>query len=129
VLHHDQPATRHEQPLDLGERPTEVRNVVQRPARYHRVEALGVGELLERDGLEDRSRGRFRVDRGDAVAQVVQRSGEPAIAATDLEHPRRSRRQLRFGELEGIHLGSDMIEQSVGTPPRGSPLAAWKQRG
>ena len=77
----------------------------------------GVGELLERNGLEDRALGRRWVDRGDPVTQLVQRSGEPAIAATDLEHPRGSRRQLSNHKLQGVHVRPDMIEQSVSTSP------------
>ena len=104
VLDDDRPPSRHEQALQLRERATEVGNVVQRPARDDRVEARRVGEFLERYGLEDRPLGRGRIDRDDPVAEIVRRSRESAIAASDLEYPRRSGWQLGCHKFEDVHL-------------------------
>ena len=104
VLDDDRPPSRHEQALQLRERASEVCDVMQRSARDDRVEACRIGELLERDGLEDRALGCGRIDRDDPVAEIVRRSRESAIAASDLEYPRRSGWQLGCHQFEDVHL-------------------------
>jgi hypothetical protein len=44
---------------------------MQRSARDDRVEACRIGELLERDGLEERALRGGRIDRDDPVAPIV----------------------------------------------------------
>src|SRR4029450_12065339 len=77
---------------------------MKRSAPGDRVEGRRIGELLEREGLKDRALGRARVNRNDGVPEINQRPGEPAIAASDLEHPRRSRWQLGCRKFEDVHL-------------------------
>ena len=77
--------------------------MVQRAARNDSVELHGISEVLERHGLKDRALRRGRVDRGDPVPQVVHRSGEPAIAATDLEYPCGRGGKLGLNDVEYLH--------------------------
>jgi hypothetical protein len=90
--------------LQLGERASEIVNVMERPARDDRIEAPRVGEFLERDGVKVRAVGRSRIDRDDSVADSVQCPGGPAIPASDLQHPQRSRWHLSSHKFEYVHL-------------------------
>ena len=51
------------------------------------------------------------------VTQVVQRQGEPAIAAPDLEYPRGGRRQLGFHESQGPHARNVEVRRIMRTCP------------
>ena len=66
--------------------------MVQRADRDESVKRLGVGEVRERDCLEDVAVGSARIDRGDREALVCESSRELTVAATDLEDAGRARR-------------------------------------
>jgi hypothetical protein len=76
---------------------------MQRPACDDRIETRRVGEFLERDHLKDRTLGGGRVDRDNLVAQIIQRFGEPAIAASDFEYAGRHTGQMGTDEFEDVH--------------------------
>jgi len=78
-------------------------DVVEGEARNHGVERPGVVERLDRGAAEDGALGRLGIDRDDLVALAVQCPRQLALAAADLQYPRRRRGQLReyeVGELQ-----------------------------
>ena len=68
--------------------------MVERAARDDGVERARLVELLERNATEDESLGRLGIDRGDDVAGGREQPSQVALAAADLDHTRRRRREV-----------------------------------
>ena len=71
VLVENQAATGSQEGGDLGDRPSEIVNVMERATGHDRVEGLAGLELLERDGAEKITLGGIRVDGNDVVAWLA----------------------------------------------------------
>ena len=77
---------------------------MQREAGDDGVERFGIGEVLQRGGLEEVARGRVGVDRHDAVTGASERSREVTGAASHLEHASGDRRKMFMHERVELHL-------------------------
>ena len=93
----------------LATAPLEVMDVMERADGDEGVERLGVGEVLERNGLEDVALRRVRVDRGDGEAPVCERSRQVAAAAPDLEDTGRPCWEVLLDEGLHVHRGEHPI--------------------
>ena len=103
VLVDDQPAPWPQQLPDLRKRTAEIGNVMKGQVCQDGVERAWVGELLQRDRVEDGAHGCPRIDRVDLVTQPGDRQGEGSAAAADLQHTARSRWQMCFDKRSKGH--------------------------
>ena len=70
---------------------------------HDRVEPLGLLDVLELQPPEELARRRERVDPEHVVPGDGERGRQLALAAADVEHPRRRRRQAARERLERDH--------------------------
>ena len=85
----------------------EVADVVQRAAGDDRVEAPSSSSRSSSfDAPEELARRRERVDPEHVVARDGERGRQLALAAADVEHAGRRRRQVFSGELEEREMGA-----------------------
>ena len=78
-----------------GESRVEIANVMERPAGHDRVVGLiGLLEILQQQGAEERTRWRRGINAEDLVPGDRQRRRQHPLSAAHLEQPRG-----RFGQL------------------------------
>ena len=109
VLVDDDPPAGAQQLRHLGDRAIEVMDVMERADGDEGIERLGVGEVLERNGLEDVALRGVRVDRGDGEAAVCEGSRQVAAAAPDLEDTGRPCWEVLLDEGLQVHHGKHPI--------------------
>ena len=130
MLVDDEEPARPQQPLDLHHRRVQIADVMQRAARDDRIKGSGIGEVLQRHGLEDLTLGRPRIDRADAVPEVGQSGGESAVPTADLEHACRRGRQMRLHECQDVHVVMETFRRACGllpAPRAGKMPPRWRQ--